>query len=287
VWFMWGDIDAAKTLGIRLKSGRLLNSEFASDGINSDSLQNIGFDKFEKDFTLQSSLITATTARMLRVDKLDQQFKNTGTTPVGIVEDFHNESLRDPLLPTFITAERSPKYGGMLVRVKPGMEKQVMASVHRLWRQFFPSKLLDINWVDDVLNKQYEAERKLQQLFMFFSALTMALAALGVFGLIVHAAAQRTKEIGIRKVMGAGVATIAVLLSKDFLKLVFLAIIIASPLAGWVMNKWLQDFAYRISISLWMFVLAAFVAITITVITVSFRAVRAALANPVDSLRAE
>jgi putative ABC transport system permease protein len=115
----------------------------------------------------------------------------------------------------------------------------------------------------------------------------MLLAALGVFGLIVHAAGQRVKEIGVRKVLGASVNSIIRLLSSDFIKLVFIAIFIASPIAWYFMNKWLQDFAYRINISWWMFAVAGFIAITIALITVSYQAIKAAIANPVESLRAE
>jgi len=207
--------------------------------------------------------------------------------PVGIVQNFHTQSFRELLEPTIITAKQSPKYGGMLIRVKPGTEKQVMTALRKLWRQFFPAKLLDTNWVDDALAKQYEAENKLRQLFTFFSVLTMILATLGVFGLIVHAAQQRIKEIGVRKVLGASVASIVRLLSSDFIKLVLLAIVVSSPVAWYFMNKWLQNFAYRMEISWWIFAVAGMIAIAVALFTVSFQAIKAAIANPVKSLRSE
>jgi putative ABC transport system permease protein len=207
--------------------------------------------------------------------------------PVGVVADFHNLSFYELLGPTIITVDASLDYCGMLIRVAPGTNKQVMASLEKLWQQFYPGKLLETSWVDERLAKQYEAEKKLQQLFTLFSALTTALAALGIFGLIVHAAQQRTKEIGVRKVFGASVASIARLLSFHFVKLVFLAIGVASPIAWYFLNKWLQGFAYRITISWWMFALAGSMAVLIAMLTVSFHAIKAATANPVKSLRSE
>lgn len=124
-------------------------------------------------------------------------------------------------------------------------------------------------------------------MFTFFSGLSMFLAALGVFGLIVHATKLRTKEIGIRKVLGASVAQITTLLSKDFIRLVLIAILISSPIAWYAMNQWLQDFAYRIVIEWWVFLLAGILALLIALVTVSFQAIKAALANPVKSLRTE
>lgn len=235
----------------------------------------------------QSSIITSYTASILHVKTLNETIKNARTTPVGIVEDFHNESLKDAMEPTIILAEKSPAYGGMLVRVKSGSEKQVTASMNQLWKQFYPNKLLDIKWVDDMLASQYKSESKLQQLFTFFSSLSMFLAALGIFGLIVQATGQRVKEIGIRKVLGASIHSIVRLFSVDFLKLIIIAIVIASPVAWWLMNKWLLDFAYRISVSWTVFAIAGFIAIFIALLTIGFQAIKAAVANPVDSLRSE
>src|SRR5690606_28357552 len=131
------------------------------------------------------------------------------------------------------------------------------------------------------------AEEKLQGLFRTFSLLTMLLATMGIFGLIVHTLGLRVKEIGIRKVLGASIAGIVGLLSKDFIKLVCLAIVIASPMAWWAMNKWLEDFAYRIDVEWWVFAVAGLTAVAIALLTVSWQAIRAAVANPVESLRDE
>ena len=235
----------------------------------------------------QSSLITAYTAKVLQVKDLGVPIRQAHTTPVGIIKDFNNESLEEPMKPTIIIAGPSPEYGGMLIKVRPGQEKQAAIAVSKLWRRFYPDKLLEIKWVDDMLAAQYKAESRLQQLFSFFSGLSMFLAALGVLGLIIQATAQRKKEIGIRKVLGASVSSIVRLFSIDFVKLVLIAVLIASPVAWWLMNKWLLDFAYRIHISGWVFIIAGTIAVVIALLTISIQSVKSAMANPIKSLRTE
>lgn len=175
----------------------------------------------------------------------------------------------------------------MLVRVTPGKEKEVAATAHQLLRKYYPEKAPRIYRVDDMLMEQYIPEEKLMTLFGFFSSLSMLLAALGIFGLIVQATAERVKEIGIRKVLGASAASVVKLFSLDFLKLILISLVIASPIAWWLMNKWLMDYAHRISIQWWVFGLAGLTALGIALVTVSFQSIKAARANPVESLRAE
>jgi putative ABC transport system permease protein len=218
---------------------------------------------------------------------LNERIKNANTIPVGIIENFNNESLYEPIKPTVILAQRSPQYAGMLVRVQPGSEQRVAASIAALWQQFYPVKLLEVNHIDDLIAKQYESESRLHQLFMFFSGLTMFLSALGIFGLVVQAAEQRSKEVGIRKVLGASVMGIVTMLSGDFVRLVVIAIVIASPLAWLGLDKWLQNYPYRTEISWWMYAVTGSVVLIITMLTVSFQAIRAALVDPVKSLRNE
>jgi len=278
VWYMSGDIDLEKVLGLRLKSGRLFDPALSTDAWVYD---------FSEKMKEQPSLITASTAEMLNIQDLHTIPGDVYSHPVGIVEDFHSQSMRDAMGPTFILAERSPQYGGMLIRVQSGAEGRVMASIHRLWRQMYPGKLLETHWVDEMLTDQYAQESRFQQLLTFFSGLSMILAALGIFGLIVHAAGQRIKEIGVRRVLGASVASIVRLLASDFARLVCIAFLVAAPLSWWVMQKWLEGFAYRIHIQWWMPVLAGTVALVISLITISFQAIKSALAPPVESLRAE
>src|SRR5690606_959020 len=205
---------------------------------------------------IRPAIMTQSTFDALQIKSLNQPFEEANVLPVGVVEDFNSESLHKALMPTVIVAYKNPPYGALLIRATPGTEHQVMKSVAQTWREMYPEKLLDMTMVKDTLESQYKAEEKLQALFRSFSLLTMLLAALGVFGLVVHAVNIRVREIGVRKVLGASVSGIATMLSKDFVKPVFLAILIASPVAWWAMNKWLEDFAYRIEIQWWMFVLA-------------------------------
>ncbi|PSL25688.1 permease prefix domain 2-containing transporter [Dyadobacter jiangsuensis] len=286
VWYIAGDVDLPATLGLKLVKGRMFSNRFA-DAINADSLREKDFVKFEKAQMNQNSLMTASAAKMLRIKQLDVHAKDAQSVPVGVVGDFHNESLYEPMKPTLILAQKAPEYASMLIRIQPGTEMQVGAGVRKLWKHFFPEKLLRIHNIEDKLAKQYEAESKLHQLFLFFSGLTMFLSALGIFGLVVQAAEQRAKEVGIRKVLGASVAGIVGLISKDFVKLVVIAIMVASPLAWYALQKWLESYPYRTTIHWWVFAVTGAMALAVTIGTVSFQAIRAATADPVRSLRNE
>ena len=288
VWYIAGDMDLAKVMGLRLSNGRFFDKSYGFDAFDQDSLMRISDSAtYVNIANRQSSILTAYTAKLLQVKQLHVPIREAHTTPVGIVKDFNNESLKEQLKPTIITGISSPKYGGMLIRVAPGHEKQVTNTIAKLWRTFYPDKLLNLNWVEDMLSAQYEEEARFQKLFTFFSAISMFLAALGVLGLIIQSASIRKKEIGVRKVLGASVASIIQLFSIDFLKLVLIALLIASPLAWWLMNKWLLDYAYRITISWRVFALAGCTAAIIALLTISLQAIKAAMANPVKSLRTE
>ncbi|SEL53174.1 FtsX-like permease family protein [Parapedobacter koreensis] len=285
--YIIADFDFAQTLGFELQEGRLLDAAYGTDAY--DLYATMGMDKEEGEQykNTRSSLVTASTARMLGIKETGVPIPKLGYSAVGILKDFHHESLHHSLGPVFILGQQNPNYAYLFIRTTPGMEQQAQQSLVKLWKEFYPNRLLDAQWVTDILDKQYEAEQKQQALFSFFSGLMLFLSAMGVFGLIVHAAQQRVKEIGIRKVLGASVAGIVRLLSTDFVKLVLIAVVVASPVAWWIMNKWLEDFAYRIDIQWWMFAAAGVVAVLIALATVSWQAIRAAIANPVDSLRDE
>ena len=150
-----------------------------------------------------------------------------------------------------------------------------------------PSEPLSYCFLDDEFNKQYSVEQRTGTISLIFSVLAIFIASLGLFGLVTYAAQQRIKEIGIRKVLGAAIPNIVGLLSRDFVKLIIISLCIASPLAWWMMNRWLQDFAYRVTISWWIFVISAILAILIALLTISFQTIKAAIANPVKSLRTE
>lgn len=204
---------------------------------------------------------------------------------IGVVKDFHFESLHKPVEALVIHFAR----GGVRVslRVDQANAKEAIHHLEASWKQQFPDIPLDYAFVDDEVAKQYNNEQTSESLFLLLSGLSMFIACLGLFGLISFAAEQRTKEIGVRKVLGASVASIVGLLSKEFLSLVIVSLVIASPIAWYFMNRWLQDFAYRIDMHWSVFVLAGLIAVAVAFLTVSFKSIRAALANPVASLRSE
>lgn len=287
VHFIYSDFDFVRTLGFRLQSGRLLDPAYGNDISGGKPIWTMTAEEQTEYVNTRSSLVTAATAEMLGITELGIPTPKIGYPVAGILEDFHRESLHHALGPVIILAEQNPDYARMFIRTVPGMEQEAQQSLSTIWKQIYPSRLLDAQWVTDILDKQYEAEHKQQTLFSYFSSLMLFLSAMGVFGLIVHATQQRVKEIGIRKVLGASVAGLVSMLSRDFIKLVLIAIVIASPVAWWAMNSWLEDFAYRIDIQWWVFAVAGLTAVGIAFLTVSWQAIRAALANPVDSLRDE
>lgn len=205
---------------------------------------------------------------------------------VGLVNDYHQLSLKKPLDPAIFSCSQ---YGGEYysLRINTTNLPKTLENVRKAWTTAFAGNPFEYFFLDDYFNKQYENERKFEKLFFVFAILAIIIGCLGLFGLSAYTASQRIKEIGIRKVLGASVQDITKMLSTDFLKLVVIAIIIASPLAWWAMNTWLQDFAYRINISWWVFAVAGFAALLIAMLTVSFQAIKAAVANPVKSLRTE
>jgi putative ABC transport system permease protein len=163
----------------------------------------------------------------------------------------------------------------------------LITQVENKWNSLAPGQPFSYSFLDADFNKIYDAEQRTGKLFITFAVFAIFIACLGLFGLVTYAAEQRVKEIGIRKVLGASIAEIVTMISKDFLKLVLIAFVIAFPVAWWMMNKWLQSFAYRINISWWVFALAGLSIIIIALVTVSFQAIKAALANPAKSLRTE
>ena len=212
----------------------------------------------------------------------------------GVVADFHLHSLHGPVSPMMLTVvsdtNRSIVANGgyLLVRLNPHTNvPEAMAHLKDLYNRSQPIAPFDYYFLDDAYNQLYAKEERLARLFNGFTALTLLVACLGLLGLITFSVEVRTKEIGVRKVLGASVASLVTLLSKDFLKLILLAILIASPLAWWAMNKWLQDFAYKITIAWWVFAAAGLGVVAIALLTVSFQSVKAALTNPVKSLRNE
>lgn len=206
---------------------------------------------------------------------------------VGVVADFSTGSLHESLKPMFFT-QGPQEFQQVGIKIEAGNDLPlVIAAIEKAWEKTYPEGIFDFKFLDAEIDSFYKAEIRLYSLFKIFAALAMLISCLGLWGLANFAAQQRTKEIGIRKVLGASVTGITTLLSKDFLKLVLLAVLVASPIVWYLMQKWLQDFAYRISISWWVFVVVGLAAVLIAFLTVSFQAIKAAIANPVKSLRTE
>ena len=260
--------DFAKTLGIPLVAGR-------------------DFERGRPDST--NYIINEMAAKQMGIDNpIGQQvsfWMGTGEI-IGIVKDFHLHSLHEPITPLVICFEpRNASY--ILIRTQPGKTQQAIADIQRVYAKYESAFPFEYQFMDELYDAQYKNETIIEKLGYVFAALTIFIACLGLFGLAAFSAQQRTKEIGIRKVLGASVIGITQLLSRDFLKLVFIGLIIAIPAAWWAMTNWLERFAYRIDIQWWIFAIAGLSAILIALFTVSWQAIRAAMANPVNALRDE
>ncbi|WP_018618103.1 ABC transporter permease [Spirosoma luteum] len=204
---------------------------------------------------------------------------------VGVVKDYNHQGLQRAIDPVIFMPRRS--VSDLTVQLTADQMPEKIAALERIYKASYPGNPFKYYFADENYNKQYQTEQQYGQVFTIGSALAIFIACLGLFGLAAFTTEQRTKEIGVRKVLGASIGSIVTLLSKDFIKLVLIAIVIASPVAWYGMNRWLQDFAYKIDIAWWMFALAGLLAVGIALLTVSFQSIKAALMNPVKSLRSE
>jgi predicted permease len=262
--------DFTKTMGIRLVQGRDFSPAFGTDSTN--YLVN-----------------QAAAERMGLRDPVGQPltvWKKPGTI-VGLLEDFHFNSLHVPIRPLIVRLRSKDHYGRIVVRTQPGQTQQALASLEALCRKLDPATPFACEFVDAEYEHLYKSETIAGTLATGFAILAIFIACLGLFGLAAFSAEQRTKEIGVRKVLGASVGSIVTLLSKDFLKLVLVAIVVASPVAWWALREWLQNFAYKTDINWWVFALAGGVAVLIALLTIGFQSVKAALMDPAKSLRNE
>ncbi|SHM07813.1 ABC transporter permease [Mucilaginibacter sp. OK098] len=213
------------------------------------------------------------------------KLQETEGTIIGVVKDFNTASLKERIEPTVIYYE--PKGYLLYVKTTGRNAAKAIAAATRLWNQYNPGFPFEYNFMDEEYGNLYKTEQRTGVLFNIFSAIAIIISCLGLLGLATYTAQIMTKEIGIRKVLGASVSSIVALVSKDFLKLILLSITIGSPIAWWAMNKWLQNFVYRIDINWVIFLLAGLISIGIALITISFQSIKAAVANPVKSLRSE
>ncbi|HYM94323.1 MAG TPA: ABC transporter permease, partial [Chitinophagaceae bacterium] len=268
------------------------------DYVNTLGMQIIKGRNFSKDFGTDSTavILNETAAKVLGYDdpigqKLYQNYQDQNGsrmiafTIIGIVKDFHFESLRQNIFPLGLKLGHNNSM--MSFKITISNIKPLISQIQNKWKALAPGMPFSYRFMDDAFNNMYRVEQRVGQISITFSILAILIACLGLFGLVTYMAEQRTKEIGVRKVLGASVPDLVTMLSKDFLKLVGIASLIAFPVAWWAMHKWLQDFTYRINISWWIFIAAGFLALVIALLTVSFQAIKAAIANPVKSLKTE
>ena len=210
-------------------------------------------------------------------------------TIIGVIKDFNFQSLRDPITPLTIQSIESlaegPAYA--IARVRSNDVASVIAQVEAKWKALAPEQPFKFIFLDQALNAQYESEQQANRAFAIFSGLAIVIACVGLFGLAAYMANLRTKEIGVRKVMGASVTSVVVLLTKDFTKLILIAFVLSVPLSYYIMDQWLQGFAYRIDLGVGVFLIAGLIALLISWITVSYQSIKAAIVNPIKSLRSE
>jgi putative ABC transport system permease protein len=270
--FMMSDEGFLKTLGIRLIKGRDLSAVDSGKVIlNEAALAQLG--------------LTTENAVGTRLYGVERQFE-----VIGVMQDFNFSSLHEKIDPFMIMNPPGgkPEYlSNMIVAVNSNDYEKFLSKVSAAWKTLIPSAPFEYAFLDEQVQKQYSSEITLSKIINAFTLIAIIICCLGLFGLAAFTAERRTKEIGIRKVLGASVPGIVTLLSRDFLILVVISVVIASPIAWFAMNKWLGDFAYRINIRWWIFLVAGLIAVIIAFITVSFQALRAALSNPVNSLRNE
>lgn len=272
------DFDYVQTMGMKLTEGRVLQPKQALDAPASDSASAQG--------TYRNALATEATKKFFNL-KLNESSPALSVTTVGTIKDFHPASLHHPVGRMMIMAQRDWDMGCLLVRAARGREKEAMSAVTMTWNEFFPNRLARINWLEDQIKSQYEKEHKQFQQLVFFSSVSMLLALLGVLGIVIYTIERKVKEIGIRKVLGASVSSIVLLLSRSFSRLVLLAAAVAFPLGWWLTYNWLNNFAYRIGVPFHLFAFTGLFTFCAMFTVVGFRAMRAAVANPVDSLRDE
>jgi hypothetical protein len=268
--------DYVKTMGIELVAGRDFDPSYSLDTnnylVNEAAARKIGYkDPVGKELTM---------------------WGDKGTI-IGLMKDYHHNSLHVPIEPLILRlmkvswVKENGYWGNVIIRTEKGQTKQALASMEKVFKQFNPGYPFKYYFTDDEIMKNYKAEYTVSKLSKYFAFLAIFISCLGLFGLVTFTAEQKTKEIGIRKALGASVTGIVRMLSKDFLKLVLIAAVIAFPFAWWMMHKWLEGFVYRVDIGWWVFVVAGIVALLIALLTISFQSIKAAIANPVKSLRTE
>jgi putative ABC transport system permease protein len=261
------DFDFVDMYRMGMAAGRIFSREFNSDTAGAIILNEAAVQRFG--WTPQQA-----------VGKDLFYFRGSIGKIVGVVKDFNYRSLHTKVEPIALILDPND-IRAISVRIQPGNIKRIIDFIQQKWEAAFPGELFEFNFLDNRMNQFYQNEIKMQNLFIIFSCFSIFVGCLELFGLSVFIAAERTKEIGIRKVLGASISKIILQLSKEFLIWIIIANIVAWPLAWIIMNKWFQSFAYRVNIGIWIFILSASLALMIALVTVSYQSIKAAMANPV------
>jgi putative ABC transport system permease protein len=267
------DYDFIPNYKLKLVAGRAFSKKFGTD-------------------TTQAMMLNEAATRLLGYaspkDAVGRKFDQWGRSGqiIGVLKDFHYESLQQNIKPFTMRME---KWGNGIISVKLSTDNmpETIKAIEKKWAAIIPNRPFEYSFIDEIFDKHYRAENKFGNLFFNFAVLAIFISCLGLLGLASYSTIQRTREIGVRKVLGASVTNIVRLLSMEFIKLVLIALVIATPIGILGMNKWLQDFAYHIHIGWWIFALAGLASLLIAFFTISFQAIRAAVSNPVNSLRSE
>jgi len=257
-----------ETMDMKLKEGRNFSKDFGGDSLN--------------------ILVNEAAVKVMNLKNpvgSTVKFYGTNRQIIGVVSDFHFESMHDAIKPMFMHLQSGE--GSIVARIKTGNQKATLDAIESLYERYNPGFPFTFNFLDEAYQKQYDSETRVSALSKYFAGLAIVISCLGLFGLAAFTAQKRRKEIGVRKVVGASVVNITTMLSKDFLWLIFISLAIALPISWWLMSNWLQSFAYRIRITPDVFVITGMSVILITLFTISFQSIKAAIANPVKSLRTE
>ncbi|HLK29367.1 MAG TPA: ABC transporter permease [Puia sp.] len=270
-----------KLLGLELKDGRTFSKEYTTDSVGV-----VLNEEAVKDFGLQHPIGARLISKEPFLDSRDGKEHNIFTV-IGVVKDFHFQSLHKKIAPVVIINSNKFGWGTVGVSIKSDHFKTALEAIQKTWSGFGSKNDFHFSFLDQNIAALYKAEESQQKIFTIFSMLAILIACIGLFGLATYSTLQRTKEIGIRKVLGAGTDNIVFILSKDFLRLVIIASLVAFPISWWAMDSWLRNFAYRTNMSWWIFFTAGLMAAIIAFATISFQTIKAAMANPVKSLRSE
>jgi putative ABC transport system permease protein len=268
------DQDFVATFGIELAAGRVFSKDYPGDAagaymINEEAAEQLGWEN--------------PTGKLIAMPAIERE----AAPVIGVLKDFHFRSMREKIGPIMLFIPPPAWFSFFSVRVRPQNISETLTFLEKKWAEFDPDHPFDYAFLDERINRLHQSEKRMGRLLGHVAILAIFIACLGLFGLAAFTAERRTKEIGIRKVLGASVGNIILLLSKDFAKLVLTGFIVSLPFSYYVMNRWLQNFAYHIDIGWWVFALSGGLALIIALLTVSYQAVRAAIANPVKALRYE